>query len=227
MTEMIDSLISNPVTIVILLVAAIGWIIVVLDWFFVTRFKLKEIDPIRKDAQRIAETPSKIEKLDKDMARISTEVKNLSEKTDYLTTKIDNMPKEIVTYLGLPKPMLKTTSPLSLSEYGQELSDLMNASAITDKHKAKLIKEAKNLNMHAYQIQQSCFDFSKNLILEELEKEDKDQYNKLADIAFTEGIKIEELIPILGVLLRDQVFEAIGISLEEIDQEIRKPAKKI
>ena len=205
---------SNPVAMILFFIAAIGWIFVRPEWGFTTRSKLKDLEPVRQDAKRIAKTPDTVGEIQNEMGKISTELDNLSTTMNAFL---------IGMMISQSKPSVKHDGPISLNEYGIALSQKMDASSIADQYIQKLIDEAKEQHMNAYQIQQSCFNFSANEILENLEKDDKEQFDRLANLAYDEGIIIEALMQIVGFVLRDQVLQAIGKSHKEIDEKADQP----
>ena len=176
--------------IIAIAIAVLGFLLYGIRWLITLDLRMKDLEPIRKNAQAIAETPEKVE--------------SLSRKVDHIYAKIDKLPEDIFRH----------SSPLSLSEYGQKLSDKIDASAIASKYKRQLISVVKEQNMRPYQIQQSCFDFSKKEILSDLKENDEEQYNQLTDVAFNEGVEVEVLMKITGLVLRDQVLEAFNEASE-------------
>ena len=183
--------------IIAIAIAVLGFLLYGIRWLITLDLRMKDLEPIRKNAQAIAETPEKVESLSKT-------VESLSKTVDHIYAKIDKLPEDIFRH----------SSPLSLSEYGQKLSDKIDASAIASKYKRQLISVVKEQNMRPYQIQQSCFDFSKKEILSDLKENDEEQYNKLTDVAFNEGVEVEVLMKITGLVLRDQVLEAFNEASE-------------
>ena len=183
--------------IIAIAIAMLGFLLYGIRWLITLDLRMKDLEPIRKNAQAIAETPEKVESL-------SRTVESLSRKVDHIYAKIDKLPEDIFRH----------SSPLSLSEYGQKLSDKIDASAIASKYKRQLISVVKEQNMRPYQIQQSCFDFSKKEILSDLKENDEEQYNQLTDVAFNEGVEVEVLMKITGLVLRDQVLEAFNEASE-------------
>ena len=103
----------------------------------------------------------------------------------------------------------EASSPMSLNNRGKELSKEMDAARIASKYKEKLVDKAKDENGGPYQIQESCFDYAANEILQDLEEKDKQTFRHLTDIAYNEGVQVEILMRIVGLVLRDQVLQAI------------------
>ena len=190
--------------IIAIAIAVLGFLLYGIRWLITLDLRMKDLEPIRKNAQAIAETPEKVESLSKTVESLSKTVGGLSITVGHIHAKIDKLPEDIFRH----------SSPLSLSEYGQKLSDKVDAPAIASKYKRQLISVVKEQNMRPYQIQQSCFDFSKKEILSDLKENDEEQYNKLTDVAFNEGVEVEVLMKITGLVLRDQVLEAFNEASE-------------
>ena len=197
--------------IIAIAIAVLGFLLYGIRWLITLDLRMKDLEPIRKNAQAIAETPEKVERLSKTVESLSKTVGGLSKTVGGLSITVGHIHAKIDK---LPEDIFRHSSPLSLSEYGQKLSDKIDASAIASKYKRQLISVVKEQNMRPYQIQQSCFDFSKKEILSDLKENDEEQYNKLTDVAFNEGVEVEVLMKITGLVLRDQVLEAFNEASE-------------
>ena len=218
--------------IIAIAIAVLGFLLYGIRWLITLDLRMKDLEPIRKNAQAIAETPEKVERLSKTVVSLSKTVESLSKTVGGLSRTMESLSKTVgglsITVGGLsktvghihakidklPEDIFRHSSPLSLSEYGQKLSDKIDAPAIASKYKRQLISVVKEQNMRPYQIQQSCFDFSKKEIISDLKENDEEQYNKLTDVAFNEGVEVEVLMKITGLVLRDQVLEAFNEASE-------------
>ena len=114
------------------------------------------------------------------------------------------------------EPVEKVTSPISLTDYGDKLSQLINASEIADIQITKVTKAVENFN--AYQIQEYCFSFSKGDLLNELKENHADLYDKIHEVAFEEGIEVEKLTRVIALELRDKILSTLDKPHAEIDQ---------
>lgn len=137
-------------------------------------------------------------------------VENLAER---YAKKTDEIYTIIVGRFG--RSVEQATSPVTLTEYGAELSDKIEARTIVDAYADALYQEAKDMN--AYEVQEHCFLFCKNRLLDDLEKSDRDYFDKISDIAFQEGIEMEKLMRVLGIELRDRILQMKGKSHAEVD----------
>ena len=204
-------------------------------WRSMIEVKMDDLEPIRKNATAIAELPEKVENLRLDVEGIHSDIEGIHSDIEGIHSDIEGIRSDIkgihsdigvmnsnITGMNtkmdilfqkiekLPSSVFQSDSPLSLSDYGQGLSDKINAHAIAAKYKERLISMAKEQNMRPYQIQQCCFEYASKEILKDLEKNDEEQYYLLTDAAFNEGVEIEKLLQITGLALRDQVLGTLN-----------------
>ena len=163
---------SNDVSLLIAIILVIGWC-------FAIHLKIKDLEPLRKNASSILAVVKKVEKINE--------------------TLINRYGKDVT----------RIDSPVSLSDYGIELSKKINAPSIVTEYAPKLTQKAKEKHMNRYQIQKNSFTLAKQA-LENLEKIDKKRFDRLANLAYEEGIEIESLIKILGLELRDEVLKSVN-----------------
>jgi len=192
--------------------------------------KLKDLEPIRKQAEPISKIPEKMETIKEDVNNLKTSVSNLKTSVSNLDTRVGNLeedikdlPDKILEKIDILK-VIKNQSPIALNDRGKELSQAIDASAIASKYKDKLARENKTKN--SYHIQQSCFNYAANEILKDLE-EDPKTYEHIAEIAFENGLQMGALMQIIGLVLRDQVLDAVKQSTENISQDNIKPSDTI
>ena len=105
-----------------------------------------------------------------------------------ITKKVDEVYRVIVMSHG--RAIEKIDSPVTLSGYGQELFAQIDAEKIVDAYADKLYGDTQGMN--AYKVQERCFLFCKEKLLDDLEAKDKDQFDKISQVAFDEGIDIEK-----------------------------------
>ena len=190
-------------------------------WRAMIEMKMDDLEPIRKNAAAIAELPEKVENIRLDVEGIRSDIEGIRSNIKGIHSDIEAINSNITSMYTkmdilfqkiekLPSNAFQSDSPLSLSDYGQGLSDKINAHAIAAKYKERLISMAKEQNMRPYQIQQCCFEYASKEILKDLEKNDKERYYLLTDAAFNEGVEIEKLLQITGLVLRDQVLETFN-----------------
>lgn len=198
------------------------WGAVIIFWFAELRVKMKDLEPIRQNAGKIIDAVNKVDGLVKEVSRLGSEMSEFKIEMAELKSEMSEFKIEMAEFkIGMAKltkevsrlanrPVAADHSPLSLNEFGQELSRKMYAPSIVEKYTEHLIDKAKTENMNAYQIQQSCISFATNELIDDLEEKDKNLFNEISDIAFNEGVAIETLTYVLGLELRDRVLKAVG-----------------
>jgi len=120
-----------------------------------------------------------------------------------------------------PRKMVEAHSPLSLSVEGKKAAEVIHADKILERIHAKLeafVEESKPKN--AYDIQVASLK-STSKILDLLNEE---ELNKIKDYAFQQGLRLEDLLPIFGVLLRNIILDERGIPIADIDKHEPKVA---
>ncbi len=125
----------------------------------------------------------------------------------------------ILTLLISPKPghpVAESSSPSKLNEYGRELSEKIKAKKVAAAYVDKMHEETQNMN--AYQVQQHCFLFSMIKMLDDLEKNDKEIFDRISAVAYEDGLEIERLMRVIGFELRDQVLAMKGKTHAEVDE---------
>ncbi len=93
------------------------------------------------------------------MKKIEKEIKSINKKLEKI-------------FLLLPEPIERTTSPISLTDYGKKLAGKIGASEISDMKLSEVTIQVKGFN--AYQVQEHCFAFSRGELLEQLKDENPD-----------------------------------------------------
>lgn len=135
--------------------------------------------------------------------------------------KINEIHSSMIARHG--KPLAESQSPISLTDYGKDIAKQINANDLVNKYANDLYNNMTGLN--AYQIQEYCFDFSENKLLGKLEENDKVYFNKISDVAYENGIAVENIMKmVVGIALRDKILEMSGKSHKEVDDNA--PADK-
>ena len=170
---------------------------------------------------RVSSLDTRVSSLDTRVSSLENEVASSEERVITAVLKaIDTIPEKIVEKYAA-HPFTQSKSPISLNDKGEKLAKDMNASDIASKYKERLTLEAKAENKGPYQIQQSCFNFASNEILKDLEEKEPATYDHLANVAYNTGVQLGVLMHILGLVLRDQVLEAVGQPSTDSDQNIK------
>ena len=126
--------------------------------------------------------------------------------------------EKIIAYLinSNHDPFLKQSSPVSLTEKGLEIANKINSEQLATKYVTRIRDEIQDMN--AYQIQEHCFRFARNDLLDILEQEDKGSFDKISDLASEQGIQIDNILSVIGVNLRDETLKLVGKLHEEVDE---------
>lgn len=124
-----------------------------------------------------------------------------------ITTKLD----AILIKIGAD-PVAGSESPLQLNKYGKELSKKLDAPALLSEH---LNNIKINDKMNEYQIQEACFDYAQAKWIDKSSPEARDKVEKLA---FNEGELIQVLLRVLGIELRNAVFNKLGKDRSGVDK---------
>ncbi|WP_424946577.1 hypothetical protein [Candidatus Spongiihabitans sp.] len=152
--------------------------------------------------------------VDNRLSGVEKIIEGLTKNVEGLTKKVDEVYRVIVMRHG--RAIEKIDSPVTLSEYGQELFEKIDAEKVVDAYADKLHGDTQGMN--AYKVQEQCFLFCKEKLLDDLEAKDKDQFDKISQVAFDEDIDIEKITRVVGIALRDRVLQMEGKSHTEVDE---------
>ena len=114
------------------------------------------------------------------------------------------------------EPLEKTSSPIALTDYGKRISESIDASEIADMQVTEVSGVVKDYN--AYQIQEYCFSFCKDDLLNKLKESHIDLYDKIHKVAFEEGIDVEKITRVIALELRNKILSTLNKNHAEIDQ---------
>ena len=147
------------------------------------------------------------------LTNVEKSVDKLENSVDKLSGKVNEIYGIIINKFG--RDVDQADSPVILSDYGKDLYNRIDAEKIVDRYAERLLQETKGMN--AYQIQEHCFLFSKDNLLEDLEKNDKESFETVSDVAYMEGIDLEKIMRVVGIPLRDRVLSMQGKSYTKVD----------
>ncbi len=88
---------------------------------------------------------------------VDNKLSGFAQAIEILTGKVDEVYREIVMSRG--RAIEKIDSPVTLSEYGQELFEKIDAEKLVDAYADKLRGDTQGMN--AYKVQEHCFLFCK------------------------------------------------------------------
>lgn len=145
---------------------------------------------------------------------IEKSIEHIEENLDKLEKKYEKIHGMLFGAVGVQ--LVKRTSPSTLTDYGTEISEQIGAAEIANKYANKLLPETENLN--AYQVQECCFKFCKPKLLNDLKESNLNQYELIHTIAFENGIEIDKITGVVGIILRDAILSISGTSHSDKDK---------
>jgi len=161
----------------------------------------------------------------KKVTEINSEHGGFKKSVDKIEVSIDAIRQDI-SYLkgsldvyksGKADQLIKSKSPVSLTDKGKEVSNELKAEEIIGRTWDTIYKilEENISDKNAYDIQQYCFE---KISVDPEKYFDKDGINALKIYAFKEGSPLQLYTRLLAILIRDKYLETKGISLSEIDK---------
>ena len=135
-------------------------------------------------------------------------LKDLAQKLEALTQRVDKI-HEVFFQRGVAAT-LENKSPLQLNQLGQDIAKTLDLDALADAHTLLIKDQAEALG--PYEIQQLCFRYAQEDLLNELRETSPDQYEAISRTAYQHGISREDILKIVGVLLRDKVLRLVNYS---------------
>jgi hypothetical protein len=105
---------------------------------------------------------------------------------------------------------IQRKSPLSLTEKGKAVLLDSKGKDFIDKNKDNLLENLKNLNPKtSYDVQ----ELSRKILDEETKKED---FNKIKEYAFKNGLQLDLIMDIMGIYLRDEVLSDFNFNVNDL-----------
>ena len=119
--------------------------------------------------------------------------------------KLDEINNHIIEiFKKLPEPLTKGQSPLVLTDYGKELSNLTNASKIAERLSEKLQGDVANLA--DYEIQAFCEDYLKKNFRPTAEED-----SNIKKCQYEKGVSRDAIVnEVIMIELRDKLLELTG-----------------
>ena len=109
------------------------------------------------------------------------------------------------TLLKRTEPAIERSSPVRLSEFGQEISRRIGAEEWSEQTAPMLVPEARG--REAFQVDEFCDVYVRHRL--------GDDWNtRVAKIAFQMGTTRESVLAVLRVVLRDKLVQLLDLSLE-------------
>ena len=123
--------------------------------------------------------------------------------------------KHIQNFLSLEHEhyqVFRSNSPLSLTVKGKGIAEQCNARKIAEKYAQQVeVDEAAK----EYDIQVAAFDFAKNKLSDKIDEEENENIKK---VAYNNAFKVDTILGVIGVVLRDYILEERGMSPEGVDK---------
>jgi|GEM_PF-1302602 len=118
--------------------------------------------------------------------------------------------KDIKEIFGRLPPLLTTSlSPIRLTELGDRISNNIDAEVWAKETAKDLIDKTKDMN--SFEIQEESFKMAKNY------QPTGQILKKIQNTAFQEGVKLEGIKEVLGVVLRDRLLAIHDKNKESLD----------
>ena len=152
--------------------------------------------------------------VDSNQTSLSNSLKALEENlTKFMEEMRDDVKK---IFHALPQDTTKTSSPITLTDLGIEIAKEIKANEVVEKRAKLFISRA--TDMPPYEIQEMCFNYVEDELIND--SDIQEDYRNLLDTrvktsAFQHGLEVNQVLRVIGVLLRDKVLEAKGLALPD------------
>ena len=117
--------------------------------------------------------------------------------------------KKILWALDPKTRPVESGSPLRLSEYGEKVKAEINADEVIKPVVAKIADKVKHYTFYA--IQEECLRYARQDFLDDIRASHKALADLLEVYAYTNGIDISIVLEVIGVVLRDKVFDTLDL----------------
>ena len=121
--------------------------------------------------------------------------------------------KQILHALHPKTQLIEQNSPLRLTDYGKKMAHEIHADDILEPYIAQIGEETKDKTV--YGIQERCRQFSQEELMNQLRVSNLKHANSLEVYAFDQGIRLSEVLDVLGITLRDKVFDYLKLSKKD------------
>lgn len=162
------------------------------------------------------------------VSKVSNLIGKWSEKSSHQDEKIGNLSNlakdvivmqtkvEMIYQNTLKTPLVMSSSPLTLTNAGKEISEKIEANKILQKYISQLCSEVELTSpKNAYDIQMAAIKIVKEKLISFLnEKELTDIKNQ----AYLRGILVEDVLSVFGILLRNHILNEKGIPIADVDK---------
>ena len=146
-----------------------------------------------------------LEKLAEEVAALT---KKIDKEVATLTKRVDKI-YEIFFERGVGKT-LAPHSPLGLNDLGKKIAEELDLESLAESHTP--VMKARTAKLNPYEIQQLCFEYVQNDLVAELREKSPEQFKEISLMAYKHGIPREDVLQIVGVLLRDRILTSMEYS---------------
>ena len=143
-------------------------------------------------------------KVDSDRDAFRTFMSNIRQDIDYIHSRID----DILGRLGGPAT-LKTTSPVTLTELGQSVSETLGASAWAEEQAPRLLGQVADAG--AYDIQVFAYRYVEDEFMPDPATE-----ATIKQCAYENGLRRKQVLDVLAIELRDRLLHLRQLEPQEI-----------
>lgn len=146
----------------------------------------------------------KVNSLEKTMEKVSSEVKELRDKTIACETSLKEREREAY---------IKRKSPLALTDSGEKLLKDSGGDVFVNENFSLLNQKVEDhIPKTAYDVQELS-----QQVITWLKSEDV--FNSIKDYAFKTGLPLEIIIEVMGIYLRDKILLEKGWNVKDIDRQ--------
>ena len=123
-----------------------------------------------------------------------------------IKNSITTIQNDIKTILGaLPPPTVSRTSPLSLTDFGKQISKEVKAGIWAEDMAGRLVGRVQDKK--PFEIQEFCFKFVKGAEF----KPTEETSNAIRESAYNHGTKIDDIKDVFVVELRDSILKLLNL----------------
>lgn len=144
---------------------------------------------------------------------VKAALEKLTEEVAVLTKRVDKI-YEIFLERGVGKTFAPH-SPLGLNDLGKKIADELDLESLAESH--ALVMKARTAQLNPYEIQRLCFEYVQNDLVAELREKSPEQFKEISLMAYEHGIPREDVLQIVGVLLRDRILTSMERSDSDLD----------
>ena len=146
---------------------------------------------------------------------VKAAIARLTKEMETLTARVDRI-YDLFLERGM-RTTLESQSPLKLNELGNQIANELNLESLASIHVDAMAARTENLNV--YEIQQACYKYVQKDLVTELTERYPDQFRDVSRMAYKHGIPREDVLQIIGILLRDKILQLRGYSQTDLDAQ--------